>query len=81
MCVNSIVAGALTCSRVAKVSVCPVALLALREQVRAFGQETRHSLLKEACWHGTEGRQEAPEEHQVFTLVCLVKAFALLSLH
>ncbi|XP_056252103.1 cilia- and flagella-associated protein 46 [Seriola aureovittata] len=60
------VTGTLTCSRVAKVSVCPQALLALREQTRAFGQHTRHSLLKEACWHSAEGRMEASEEHQVF---------------
>ncbi|XP_040906348.1 cilia- and flagella-associated protein 46 [Toxotes jaculatrix] len=58
------VAGTLTCSRVAKVSVCPQALLALREQTQAFGQETRHALLKEACWHGAEGRPGASEEHQ-----------------
>ncbi|XP_070834007.1 cilia- and flagella-associated protein 46 [Chaetodon trifascialis] len=60
------VTGTLACSRVAKVSVCPQALLALREQIRAFGQETRHALLKEACWHGLEGRLEASEEHKVF---------------
>ncbi|CAK6962375.1 cilia- and flagella-associated protein 46 [Scomber scombrus] len=58
------VTGTLICSRVAKVLVCPRALLALREQVRAFGLETRHAFLKEACWHSTEGRQEAPNEHQ-----------------
>ncbi|GLD56038.1 cilia- and flagella-associated protein 46, partial [Lates japonicus] len=58
------VTATLTCSRVAKVSVCPRALLALREQTRAFGQETRHALLKEACWHGAEGRLEASEERQ-----------------
>ncbi|XP_044070722.1 cilia- and flagella-associated protein 46 isoform X2 [Siniperca chuatsi] len=60
------VTGTLTCSRVAKVSVCPRVLLALREQTLAFGQETRHALLKEACWHGAEGRLEASEEHQAF---------------
>ena len=80
MFVNSFVTGTLICSRVAKVLVCPRALMALREQVRAFGLETRHAFLKEACWHSTEGRQEAPNEHQVFTLVCLVQAFALLKL-
>ncbi|XP_044228761.1 cilia- and flagella-associated protein 46 isoform X1 [Thunnus albacares] len=58
------VTGTLTCSRVVKVSVCPGALLALREQVWAFGQETRPAFLKEACWHSTEGRQEAPDKHQ-----------------
>ncbi|XP_031140179.1 cilia- and flagella-associated protein 46 isoform X1 [Sander lucioperca] len=60
------VTGTLTCSRVAKVSVCPQALLALREQTRTFGQETRHALLKQACWHSAEGRLEASEEHHVF---------------
>ncbi|XP_026212735.1 cilia- and flagella-associated protein 46 isoform X2 [Anabas testudineus] len=50
--------GTLACSRVAKVSVCPWALLALREQTRAFGQETKHAFLKEGCWHGAEGRLE-----------------------
>ncbi|XP_070772644.1 cilia- and flagella-associated protein 46 [Enoplosus armatus] len=59
------VTGTLTCSRVAKVSVCPRALLALREQTRAFGQETRHVVLKEACWHA-EGRPETSEGHQAF---------------
>ncbi|XP_071337384.1 cilia- and flagella-associated protein 46 isoform X2 [Trachinotus anak] len=60
------VTGTLTCSRVAKVSVCPQALLTLREQTRTFGQQTRHVLLKESCWHGAEGRMGASEEHQVF---------------
>ncbi|XP_042358180.1 cilia- and flagella-associated protein 46 [Plectropomus leopardus] len=60
------VPGALTCSRVAKVSVCPQALLALREQTRAFGLDTRHALLKHVCWHGAEGGLEASEEHCVF---------------
>ncbi|XP_032397492.1 cilia- and flagella-associated protein 46 isoform X2 [Etheostoma spectabile] len=60
------VTGTLTCSRVAKVSVYPQALLALREQTRTFGQETRHALLKQACWHSAEGRLEASEEHHVF---------------
>ncbi len=69
------------CSKVAKVSVSPRALLALREQTGAFGQETRHALLKEACWHGAEGRLEASEEHQVFPCVCLVETSSLLSLY
>ncbi|XP_029377626.1 cilia- and flagella-associated protein 46 [Echeneis naucrates] len=56
--------GSLTCSRVANVSVCLEALLALREQTRAFSQQARHALLKEACRHTTEGRMEAPEEYQ-----------------
>ncbi|KAJ4948115.1 hypothetical protein JOQ06_019655, partial [Pogonophryne albipinna] len=58
--------GSLTCSKVAKVSVCPWALLALREQIRAFDQETRHGLLKHACWHAAEGRPQPSEEHRVF---------------
>ncbi|XP_034078590.1 LOW QUALITY PROTEIN: cilia- and flagella-associated protein 46 [Gymnodraco acuticeps] len=58
--------GSLTCSKVAKVSVCPRALLALREQIRAFDQETRHGLLKHACWHAAEGRPQPSEEHRVF---------------
>lgn len=79
--VNPVVAGTLTCSRVAKVSVCPQALLALREQTRTFGQETRHALLKQACWHSAEGRLEASEEHHVFPRVCLVETSALISLY
>ncbi|XP_061546899.1 cilia- and flagella-associated protein 46 isoform X4 [Phycodurus eques] len=55
--------GSLACSKVAKVSVCPTALLALREQTRAFDQKMRHALLKEACLH--EGREETPEEHHI----------------
>ncbi|KAK2823968.1 hypothetical protein Q5P01_021143 [Channa striata] len=39
--------GTLTCSSVAKVPVCPRALLALREQARAFGQESGHAVLKD----------------------------------
>ncbi|KAM3606725.1 uncharacterized protein V6R79_022079 [Siganus canaliculatus] len=58
--------GTLVCSKVAKVSVCPQALLALREQIQAFGQETRHAFLKEACWHRAEGRLEACEELRGF---------------
>lgn len=71
-----LVAGALVCSRVAKVSVCPEALLALREEIQA-----RYGLLKEACWHKAEVRLEAFEQHQVFPCVCLVETFALLSLN
>ncbi|KAK5853566.1 hypothetical protein PBY51_014708 [Eleginops maclovinus] len=54
--------GSLTCSKVAKVSVCPRALLALREQTRAFCQETRHALLR----HAAEGRTQPSEEPCVF---------------
>ncbi|CAB1430488.1 unnamed protein product [Pleuronectes platessa] len=57
--------GNLACSRVAKVSVSPEALLALREQVRALGQEKTHAPLKEAGWHGAEGRVEASEKHHL----------------
>ncbi|XP_069395061.1 cilia- and flagella-associated protein 46 isoform X1 [Paralichthys olivaceus] len=60
--------GNLACSRVAKVSVSPQALLALREQVRPSGQETTHALLKEACWHAAEGRWEASEKHHLIPL-------------
>ncbi|KAL6101538.1 cfap46 [Pungitius sinensis] len=56
------VTGDLTCSRVAKVSVCPQALLALRDQARAFGLETRHAPVKPTCWRGAEGTPEASEE-------------------
>ncbi|XP_059214821.1 cilia- and flagella-associated protein 46 [Centropristis striata] len=59
------VTGSLTCSRVAKVSVCPQALLALREQTRAFGRETRQAFLQRACWLGAQGRPEASEEQHV----------------
>ncbi|KAG7229994.1 hypothetical protein INR49_009714 [Caranx melampygus] len=53
------VSGALTCSRVAKVSVCPKALRGLRERTKAFGQQSRQALLKDACCHGAEGRMES----------------------
>ncbi|XP_047458245.1 cilia- and flagella-associated protein 46 isoform X2 [Mugil cephalus] len=56
--------GALTCSGVAKVSVCPQALLVLKEQTRAFGRKTRRPLLKEDSRHSVEGRTEASVEHQ-----------------
>ncbi|XP_035810814.2 cilia- and flagella-associated protein 46 isoform X2 [Amphiprion ocellaris] len=58
------VTGTLMCSRMAKVSVLPQALLALREQTRAFGQETRHALFKEDSWHRVKGRLDASEEHK-----------------
>nr|XP_029134601.1 cilia- and flagella-associated protein 46 [Labrus bergylta] len=63
-------AGTLTCSRVAKVSVCPRALLALREQTQSFGQETRLAFFKETCrqtWHAGEEVLEISEEHHVFS--------------
>ncbi|XP_069001354.1 cilia- and flagella-associated protein 46 [Embiotoca jacksoni] len=56
--------GTLTCSEAAKVEVYPQALLALREQIRAFCQETRHALLKEDSWHTVESRLDTSEEHQ-----------------
>ncbi|XP_030012468.1 LOW QUALITY PROTEIN: cilia- and flagella-associated protein 46 [Sphaeramia orbicularis] len=62
--------GTLTCSRVAKVPVCPQALLALRDQTQAIGQEARHGLLQEACWCGTEGRPEAPKHRQDYSHNC-----------
>lgn len=74
LCVYSVEAGILTCSRVAKVLVCPRTLLALREK-------TRHALLKEACWHGDKGRVEASVEHQTFPPVWgLFSSFTLLTL-
>ncbi|XP_049456510.1 cilia- and flagella-associated protein 46 isoform X3 [Epinephelus fuscoguttatus] len=60
------VPGSVTCSRVAKVSVCPQALLALREQTQIFGLDARHALLNQVCWHSAEGRLEASEELHVF---------------
>ncbi|XP_028983141.1 cilia- and flagella-associated protein 46 isoform X3 [Betta splendens] len=56
--------GILTCSSVAKVSVCPQALGALRKKTQAFGQETRHTLLKEGFWQSTDSRLEVTAEHQ-----------------
>uniref|UniRef100_A0A3Q1GQD3 Uncharacterized protein n=1 Tax=Acanthochromis polyacanthus TaxID=80966 RepID=A0A3Q1GQD3_9TELE len=64
-CVSAPVAtGTLMCTRMAKVSVLPQALLTLREQTRAFGQETRHALFKEDSWHRVKGRLDASEEHK-----------------
>lgn len=68
--VNVFVVGSLTCSQVAKVSVCPRALLALREQTRAFDQKMRHALLKEASLH--VGRVEASDDAHP---VCLSSSF------
>ncbi|KAJ3610538.1 hypothetical protein NHX12_022630 [Muraenolepis orangiensis] len=44
----------LTCSRVAKASVSPGMLLALRGHVGAFARQTGQTLLDEACRHGNE---------------------------
>ncbi|XP_027134224.1 cilia- and flagella-associated protein 46 isoform X3 [Larimichthys crocea] len=60
------VTGTLACSKVAKVSVCPQALLALRELTQTFGQETSYALYKDAGWPKAEGRLEVFEEHQIF---------------
>ena len=76
MYVCSVDAGTLTCSRVAKVPVCPQVLLALREQILAFGEETRYSLLMEDSGHSAEGWPKASVEHQVSALVFYVKAVA-----
>ncbi|XP_034040296.1 cilia- and flagella-associated protein 46 [Thalassophryne amazonica] len=57
----------LTCSGVAKISVCPQALLGLREQTRAFGHVAQYALLKESCWPIREHNQEDPEKHQKTT--------------
>ncbi|XP_076025398.1 cilia- and flagella-associated protein 46 [Genypterus blacodes] len=62
-----------TCSRVAMVSVCPQALLAVREQTRVFGQETRHALLKEARWYSCRDKLQAPQEHQVLPFKTLAE--------
>ncbi|XP_056147442.1 cilia- and flagella-associated protein 46 [Lampris incognitus] len=67
-------AGTLKCSKVAKVSVSPRALQALQQQTRAFSQETRLTLLKEARWHGNEGRLEAPLGRRDFPLKSIGKA-------
>lgn len=48
------------CSKVVKTSVCPQALLTLREQTRAFGQDTRNALSK-------KNSVENSEKHQVVT--------------
>ncbi|KAM4729450.1 cilia- and flagella-associated protein 46 [Anableps anableps] len=40
-------AGPVTCSQVAKVSVCPQALVELREQTQVFGLENKHSVLED----------------------------------
>lgn len=81
MCDSSVVAGTLACSKVAKVSVCPQALLALRELTQTFGQETSYALYKEAGWHKAEGRLEVFEEHRIFDHVCLVETSTLISLY
>lgn len=78
MCVISDVADTLMCSSVAKVSVCPQALLALREQTRVFGQETRHVLLKEANWYSSGDKLEAPQEHHVPPFVGVMETSACL---
>lgn len=59
------------CSRVVRVSACPQALLALREQSQAFCRETGHASLKRSRWLGPEVDQEAPEEQQASPKVCL----------
>lgn len=62
--------GNLTCSRVAKVSVCPQALQALREQCLAFRHEKSQDLHEEAGW-------PRDDEPQVFPFVSF-QMFALL---
>lgn len=58
-------AGALACSRVARVSARPQALLALREQSRALGRQSSRAPLRRVRWQGPEGeREEAPQERQ-----------------
>lgn len=48
----------------ARVSVCPQALEALREQSQAFVWETGHALQGKARWQGPESDQEAAEKRQ-----------------
>lgn len=63
--------GTLACSRVAKVSVCPQALQALREQSLAFSHEKRQALHQKAAW-------PTDDQDQVFPFV-FFPIFALLS--
>lgn len=63
--------GTLACSRVAKVSVCPQALRALREQSLAFSHEKRQALHQKAAW-------PTNDQDQVFPFV-FFHIFALLS--
>ncbi|XP_024152713.1 cilia- and flagella-associated protein 46 isoform X3 [Oryzias melastigma] len=51
--------GTLTCTRVARVSVCPQALQALREKARLFSQRSQHSPVKEECRGGAEARLQS----------------------
>ena len=81
--ISCVAVGTLTCSKVARVSVCPQALLALKEKTWAFGQETRRSLLKEDS-HKVECWQEPSKEHQVSALLCNAKcgfSFNVLTVH
>ncbi|XP_030628131.1 cilia- and flagella-associated protein 46 [Chanos chanos] len=48
---NAQAAGTLTCTRVAKASVRPAALLQLRQRVRVFRQQTGHALVRESHRH------------------------------
>lgn len=52
--------GTLACSRVAKVSVCPQALRALREQSLAFSHEKRQALHQKAAWNTDDQDQVFP---------------------
>ncbi|CAG6017918.1 unnamed protein product [Menidia menidia] len=61
--------GTLTCLRVAKASVCPQALLSLREQTLAFDQETGLSLLMEDSWHGAESWSKVTARHSKSALL------------
>ncbi|MEQ2261942.1 hypothetical protein XENORESO_018412, partial [Xenotaenia resolanae] len=51
--------GPVTCSQVVKVSVCPQALVALREQTQVFGLENKRSVLKDES-----SQLETSEVHQ-----------------
>lgn len=72
VCQFCCVVGTLTCSRVTKVSVCPRALLALRERMQAFGLETGHAFFREACQqtlNATEGKIQVSTDVQSFPCV------------
>lgn len=62
-------AGSLACSRVARVSVSPQALLALREQSRAFVCETGNTSQGKTRWQGPESDHDAPEKRQASSKV------------
>ncbi|XP_056903879.1 cilia- and flagella-associated protein 46 isoform X4 [Takifugu flavidus] len=64
--------GTLACSRVAKVSVCPQALRALREQSLAFSHEKRQALHQKAAWLTDDQDQSRAIEDTIETSFRLV---------